>query len=508
MSDEVPMYDVAFVGVGPGDERLLTVRAVELLTSATTVVCEPGPLAELAGRVCPDSTPVIEPGPPLVDLVSQGRRGLVRLVPGQGIGPDVLREVAALRRAGAHVEVVPGVAPGPAVAAYSGVPVGPNASLNGQAPAGAVHVLDLASAADLTHVPEDGSLVVTCPARALSAVLAGLLAGGRAEGDDVLIVRHGTTPQQTSTTTTLGAAAQDAPVAEADEDVVLVVGPVVRDRGDGAWFESRPLFGWHVLVPTTRASDTEEMLARIAALGGTSEVVPTVTVAPPRTPQQMDRAIHRMVSGSHAWIAFTAEGAVRAVRDKLTELGLDVRALAGIRIAAVAGETADAVREWGLEPDLVPQAPGVRGLLEEWPPHDSDLDPISGVLLPRAQIATETLSAGLTELGWTVDEVTAFRTLRASPPAPAIRAGIKKGAYSAVLFGSAAGLRNFVGIAGKPHASTVVACIGPATVRAAEEHGVRVDVVAHEPTGVALVDALARYATTERPAATARRSAR
>ena len=40
----------------------------------------------------------------------------------------------------------------------------------------------------------------------------------------------------------------------------------------------------------------------------------------------------------------------------------------------------------------------------------------SGERLPRADIATETLSAGLTALGWEVDDVTAYRTVRAAVP--------------------------------------------------------------------------------------------
>jgi uroporphyrinogen III methyltransferase/synthase len=61
------------------------------------------------------------------------------------------------------------------------------------------------------------------------------------------------------------------------------------------------------------------------------------------------------------------------------------------------------------------------------------------------------------------------------------------------VFTSSSTVRNLIGIAGKPHASTVIACIGPATAKTAEEHGLRVDVLSPEPSGLALVDALADY---------------
>jgi hypothetical protein len=52
-------------------------------------------------------------------------------------------------------------------------------------------------------------------------------------------------------------------------------------------------------------------------------------------------------------------------------------------------------------PDLVPSGEqSAAGLLADFPPYDDVLDPIDRVLLPRADIATETLAAGLRELGW------------------------------------------------------------------------------------------------------------
>ena len=222
--------------------------------------------------------------------------------------------------------------------------------------------------------------------------------------------------------------------------------------------------------------------------------MPTISVEPPRTPQQMERAIKGLVTGRYEWIGFTSVNAVRAVREKFEEFGLDARAFSGLKVAAVGGVTAHALQEWGIEPDLVPSGEqSAHGLLEDWPPFDDVLDPINRVFLPRADIATDTLVAGLHEIGWEVDDVTAYRTVRAAPPAAPVREAIKSGTFDAVVFTSSSTVRNLVGIAGKPHASTVVACIGPATAKTAEEHGLRVDVLAPEASAGALVEALAEY---------------
>jgi uroporphyrinogen III methyltransferase/synthase len=120
------------------------------------------------------------------------------------------------------------------------------------------------------------------------------------------------------------------------------------------------------------------------------------------------------------------------------------------------------------------------------------------VLLPRADIATETLTAGLKERGWEVDDVTAYRTVRAAPPPAPVREAIKGGGFDAVCFTSSSTVRNLVGIAGKPHAKTVVAVIGPATAASAQEFGLRVDVQPETAAVAPLVDALAEFAASRR----------
>ena len=86
------------------------------------------------------------------------------------------------------------------------------------------------------------------------------------------------------------------------------------------------------------------------------------------------------------------------------------------------------------------------------------LDPINRVFLPRADIATETLVAGLRS-SW------AGRSTTSRPTAPCgprrrraeVREAIKSGRFDAVVFTSSSTVRNLVGIAGKPHTSTVIA---------------------------------------------------
>jgi uroporphyrinogen III methyltransferase/synthase len=216
----------------------------------------------------------------------------------------------------------------------------------------------------------------------------------------------------------------------------------------------------------------------------------------------MERAVKGLVTGRYQWVAFTSTNAVKAVREKLEEYGLDARAFAGVKVAAVGDQTTAALLDFGIRPDLVPEGQqSAEGLAEAWPPFDDVLDPINRVLLPRADIATETLLARLTDLGWEAEDVTAYRTVRAAPPPAPIREAIKGGGFDAVLFTSSSTVRNLVGIAGKPHAVTVIGVIGPQTAKTAAEFGLRVDVTATKPSVSALVDALADFGAAQRDAA-------
>ena len=497
---------VAFVGAGPGDPSLLTLAAAELLAQADTVVIDHLSRGALVERFARPEVVVIDAGTASLShgdhgrpLTHAGKAKLVVKAAKEADGGLVVRlldgdptlftglaeEALACHRAQIPFDIVPGVSAVSAVPAYAGIPLTTSRSR-------AVHVCHGPEAVDEGIARDQAATVVLLGTPdVLGAALARLLEAGRAPEALVAITENGTAVRQRTVVTTLGACGEAMP--QTTFPALAVIGPTVELRPALSWFESKPLFGWDVLVPRTR-EQSESVRGRLGAHGATATVVPTISVEPPRTPHQMDKAIKGLVTGRYEWVGFTSANAVKAVREKLEECGLDARAFAGLKIAAVGGVTADALRAWGLSPDLVPCGEqSARGLLEDWPPYDDLLDPINRILLPRADIATDTLVAGLQEMGWEVDDVTAYRTVRAAPPAPEIREAIKTGRFDAVLFTSSSTVRNLGGIAGKPHASTVIACIGPATAKTAEEHGLRVDVLAPEASAVALVDALADH---------------
>ncbi|MBA4505203.1 uroporphyrinogen-III synthase, partial [Corynebacterium sanguinis] len=282
--------------------------------------------------------------------------------------------------------------------------------------------------------------------------------------------------------------------ADLEGNLVVTIGTAVDDRSKYSWWENRPLYGWRVLVPRAK-EQAGPMNARLSTYGAIPQSVPTISMEPPRNPAQMDRAIKGIVEGRYQWIVFTSTNAVDAVWDKFEELGLDARSFAGVHLAAVGQKTGDALRARGMTPELIPHRTkqNAHGLVEIFPEYVEDIDPVSRVLLPRADLGTDVLVDGLVDLGWEVDDVVAYRTVRAAPPPLEVRDMIKSGGFDAVCFTSASTVKNLVGIAGKPHQRTIIAAIGPMAAAEAREQGLRVDVVPEVADVPSLVDALAEH---------------
>lgn len=521
---------ITYVGSGPGDPGLLTARAATVLANAALVFtdpdvpepvlaligkdlppvsgpapAEPAPNGEGAGSEQGQAQPAVISGGPDIrpalgdpaevakTLTAEARTGadVVRLVAGDPLTVDaVITEVNAIARSHLHIEIVPGLAPTNAVPTYAGLPLGSSHTM-----------ADVRGDVDweaLAAAP--GPLILQATASHLADAARTLIEHELAENTPCVVTAHGTTCQQRSIETTLQGLTDSAVLGGTDPagpltgPLVVTIGKTVSARAKLNWWESRALYGWTVLVPRTK-DQAGEMSERLTSYGALPIEVPTIAVEPPRSPAQMERAVKGLVDGRFQWVVFTSTNAVRAVWEKFGEFGLDARAFSGVKIACVGESTADRVRAFGISPELVPAGEqSSLGLLDDFPPYDSVFDPVNRVLLPRADIATETLAEGLRERGWEIEDVTAYRTVRAAPPPAKTREMIKTGGFDAVCFTSSSTVRNLVGIAGKPHARTIIACIGPKTAETAAEFGLRVDVQPETAAVGPLVDALAEHA--------------
>ncbi|WP_293830563.1 uroporphyrinogen-III synthase [uncultured Corynebacterium sp.] len=530
---------VIFVGAGPGNPELLTVRAREVMESNSIALVDPEvsagvrsvvaaalpvPKAKMDAaneryeQMCaeakaagarrkpprpedPTAAELQEVGldgggiveklklalKEAADIVERGEAGdgdVIRLVCGNPLTRDsVMEEISAVAAEGMEFQVVPGMSLPSTVPSFAGIGLGSTyteADLN----SGDVDWDQLAAA------PQP--LVLQANQEHLAEMVEQLTQRGFQASTPVTVTTRGTTRLQRTFDATLGTVGKLD--AELEGSLVVTLGTAADDRSKYSWWENRPLYGWRVLVPRAK-SQAGVMNARLSQHGAIPQSVPTISLEPPRNPAQMDRAIKGIVEGRYQWILFTSVNAVDAVWSKFEELGLDARSFAGVHLGAVGQKTADALIARGMQPELLPHRTkqNAAGLAEAFPEYVEDIDPVSRVLLPRADLGSDVLVDGLQEKGWEVDDVVAYRTVRAAPPPPETRDMIKTGGFDAVCFTSPSTVKNLVGIAGKPHSRTIIACIGPVTEAEAREQGLRVDVVPEVADIPNLVDALADH---------------
>ncbi|MCT1425771.1 uroporphyrinogen-III synthase [Corynebacterium sanguinis] len=530
---------IIFVGAGPGNPDLLTIRAREVMESNSIAVVDPDvlqgvrdviasklpvPQAKLkeaneryeqmcaeareagarrkpprpADPTAAEIQEVGNPGAGIVEILKDGleragaaiERGeagdgdVIRLVSGNPLTRDAVKEeISAVASAGLEFQVVPGMSLPSTVPSFAGIALG-----------------STYTEADLSNEPVDWEglahapqpLVLQAVAEQLPLISAELIERGFSPSTSLTVTTNGTTRLQRTFDATLETIGKID--ADLEGNLVVTIGTAVDDRSKYSWWENRPLYGWRVLVPRAK-EQAGPMNARLSTYGAIPQSVPTISMEPPRNPAQMDRAIKGIVEGRYQWIVFTSTNAVDAVWDKFEELGLDARSFAGVHLAAVGQKTGDALRARGMLPELIPHRTkqNAHGLVEIFPEYVEDIDPVSRVLLPRADLGTDVLVDGLVDLGWEVDDVVAYRTVRAAPPPLEVRDMIKSGGFDAVCFTSASTVKNLVGIAGKPHQRTIIAAIGPMAAAEAREQGLRVDVVPEVADVPSLVNALAEH---------------
>jgi uroporphyrinogen-III synthase len=256
----------------------------------------------------------------------------------------------------------------------------------------------------------------------------------------------------------------------------------------------QPLASKRIVV--TRAEEQSSGLAkRLRELGAEPIVCPAIAIVPPADFAPLDAAIGRL--GDFDWLIVTSANGVRALLDRMDALGRGPEALAHLTIGAIGPATAEALIERGLRASFMPSAYVAESILAE-------IGDVAGrrMLLPRADIARETLAAGLRERGALVEEIAAYRTVPGDG-GRALAALLPTRSLDAITFTSSSTVRYL--LAGLQQAGVgqdsarelldrlAIVCIGPVTAATAAAEGLRVDVVAREYTAEGVVAALVEW---------------
>jgi uroporphyrinogen III methyltransferase/synthase len=499
-----------FIGAGPGDPGLITVRGLECLRRADVVIHDPGISPRLLARARSDAEVIDvgrsdadEPAAEAIGLLIADKVATGKVVARLKSGDPFLfdrgaEEALILERNGVSFEVVPGIPAGLAAPAYAGIAIGHSLV------AEVVTVIrgcedDHRALADVDWAGVarvHGTVVCYASPQQMPRMLDALRSHGCPADTPAAMIYNGTQPSQETITGTLAELASAAHEHHRRGPAVLVVGRAVSLRNHLRWFDARPLFGKRVLVTRPR-DQAAELVDRLNALGAEAIESPMIAILPPDDPGPLlDAAAN---AGSFDCIVFTSANAVEAFMTALLDGSRDIRALMGPVLCAVGTATADRLSRYGIKVDLVPsefRAEAVVSTLMAQRPVTS-----LHVLLPRADIGREVIATQLREAGAEVTEVIAYRTvLQEGPRAnePDIYGMLLDGRIDVVTFTSASAVRNFLKVYGSDQAvdllnTTIVATIGPVTAETATQLGIRVEIQPTTYTIPAFVDAIAAF---------------
>ncbi|GAB4131084.1 uroporphyrinogen-III C-methyltransferase [Thermopirellula anaerolimosa] len=492
---------VYLVGAGPGEPKLLTLWAAEILGKADLVLYD--------YLVDPR---VLEFAPPEAEKVSLGHHSRGhhwtqdeinrRILEAADQGKTVVRlksgdpvvfgrqadEAEFLRKAGARVVIIPGITAGLAVGALGEIP------LTHAEFASAVALVTGQQSHEFHGAPLNyqslaafpGTLVFYMGVRSASVWAEELMRHGKPADTPVVLVRRCGWPNQQTVFTSLGEIASVIEKQAVKPPAVIVVGEAARHAPVRSWFVDRPLFG-RCCVVTRPEHQTDKIREMLVDLGAEVLTHPAVEIVPPDDWADVDAAIAGL--STFDWVVFSSANGVRFFFDRMRQLGRDARAFGQARIAAIGPGTAEELQRFLIRADLIPpefRAESLAGAL---------LTQESGrrYLLVRASRGRPTLAESLKQAGRDVTQVTAYVNRDVETPQPDIVERIREGAVHWMTVTSSSIAASLAKLFGEDLHLVKLASISPITSETLRSLGFEPAVEASVYTMSGIVDAICRY---------------
>ena len=496
------------MGAGPGDPRLLTVRAVDCLRSAEVVVYDTLVPQGVLDVIAPhadrqavprdgrdgDGDPGEATGRLLARLAALGRT-VVRLKGGDpAVFGRLSEEMGPVREAGFSVEIVPGVTAAAAAAAAAGIPLTSRSTASSLTILTGHEAADKREGIDFRQLAElSGTLAIYMGVEQVERWSSGLLAAGKPAQTPVTIVSRCSWPDQRVAVSTLARCAADFERHSWPSPAVVIVGDVAQMVAvPAATVDSGPLAGRRVLN-TRPPGQGEELDALIREAGGSCIRVPVIRIGPPASWQPLDDAIRR--AASFDWIVFASANGVRAFVERLRGARLDGRMLGTTRLAAIGPATRQALEDAGFACDLTPdlfRSEGIAAALGQSPAP-------TRFLLVRANRGRDVMRRELEMRGHLVHEVPAYASEPVTTLDAATAGMIDQLSVDWITVTSSLIAESAVRLFGPRIRQWRVASLSPITSATLRQHGIEPTVEATEAVADSLVAAMADWEIAHAP---------
>ena len=469
------MSKAYIIGTGPGDEELLTVKAVNALKKCTAVLYDRLVSNNILNYLNDDCLVYYcgkEPGAHyktqeeinemLVKLAKEGH--IVGRV--KGGDPYVFgrggEEVLALEEENIPFEVIPGVTSPIAVLNYAGIPI------THRGIAQSFHIVTGMSANNLNVnfkalAMEEGTLVFMMGLSNLENIRDQLVANGKNPETPCAVVMRGTCSKQKKVIGTLNNISHKVKEAGLKSPCIIVVGEVVTLNEKLSWYENKPLFGKNICV-TRSQKQGATLRQKLRDLG--AEVTSMSAIEIKNTAENLDNYIEKLEQYDH--IVFTSVNSVNIFFDYLVEKRYDIRRIRA-QISAIGKATWGSLEKRGIMCAVKAREFMGTGLVEALKPHINSGDK---VLIPCSSIAKEDVAEGLKEAGAEVERVFIYDTVKGTVRNPKAFDEV-----DIVFFTSPSTVYNMVDMVGLDAIKEKhVIAIGKRTSKPLEELGINVDV--------------------------------
>ncbi|WP_460292468.1 uroporphyrinogen-III C-methyltransferase [Clostridium tertium] len=408
------MSKVYIIGTGPGDEELLTLKAVEVLKDCTAVLYDRLVSNNILNYLKEDCEIYYcgkEPGchyktqdeinETLVKLAKEGHTvGRIK-----GGDPYVFgrggEEVLSLVEEGIEFEVVPGVTSPISVLNYAGIPI------TQREMAQSFHIITGMTAGTLNInweaiAKEKGTLVFMMGLNNLGSIIEKLINNGKDVNTKVAVIMRGTSSKQKKVVGTLIDIEEKVIKAKLKSPCIIVMGDVVELNNKLNWYEKKPLFGLNICVTRSReqASNLKKKLRNLGA-----EVTEINSIKIQETKENLNSVKDKLSNYDH--IILTSVNGVNMFFDYIIENKIDIRSLKA-KFSVVGKATRKALEARGIQAFIMGREFVGEGLFKALEPH---LVKEENVLIPCSSSSREYLKEEVEKLGLYVDRVHTYDTI-------------------------------------------------------------------------------------------------
>lgn len=486
---------VSLVGVGPGDESLLTLKALECIQNADVLVYDNLINPTVLNKARLDAKLIYagkisgnhylnqdEINETIAEYAANGEY-VVRLKGGDpyifGRGGE---EAEYLIERGIDFEIVHGVSSFYAGLGYAGIPI----TFRGEATSFHVFTghkkkgepLDL----DFKNIAKtDGSLVFLMGISNLSLIVNGLLSNGMDPHIGAAIVENGTRYNQRVFRGELCSIEEIARKENVVSPALIVVGDVCKK--DLSFFNKYklPLSGKNILLTATR-SLAEKMAKRFKETG--ANICEMSLIAIKEIEIEKEKLLSEINDSTH--ILFTSSNGVDIFFEQIKRYGIDIRSLYNKKICVIGSGSGEALNKYGVNADFIPSKFDSKSFLDEILPK---LDKDSKVLMLRAKIGSDVLLKGLKSAGIAFSDIPVYDTIIDHRKKFELNKDMENFDY--VVAASASGAKALVEmIEDKKMLSGKVVSIGPVTTKALLELGIENIITAKRYDVEGIIDAI------------------